>query len=111
MSSWPEYKFAVQALEKKEASLADGEKKKLWPFQGGLLLCGLEEHGGGECDLHSASRRWRKVASGVRSHGPHAQHFVRLDALDLSSDITAAFLQGKMGFQRRVRRPSSHSPT
>lgn len=36
VASWPDYKFAVQALERKEATLSDMEKKKLGPL--GLRL-------------------------------------------------------------------------
>ena len=36
VASWPDYKFSVQALEKKEQALSDTEKKKLGPL--GLSL-------------------------------------------------------------------------
>lgn len=42
MSSWPEYKFAVQALEKKEASLADGEKKSFGRSRAVYFSAGLK---------------------------------------------------------------------
>ena len=36
VTGWADYKFAVQAVERKEATLSDGEKKKLGPL--GLRL-------------------------------------------------------------------------